>query len=88
MGVGKNERGGLRQSVDKALKGIFPVEKLLAAHIALARIKGKAGDVFQAMESFPIKEEDIRIRDFRLMRSVRTPKGLMYGRIATVSAKK
>lgn len=78
----------LQESVDGLLKPLFKKEKDFKAHITLARVKYPENKKQFAEELKKIKVNDKKaeIKDFRLIKSVLSPKGAIYEDLAVFNS--
>lgn len=74
----------LQKNIDDSLNGLFKKEKNFKAHITLSRVKyieDKKSFVEQ-MKRIKVENKKIEVNDFRLIKSILSPKGVIYENLA------
>ena len=75
----------LQKQIDESLKKLFKNEKDFKAHITLARVRYPSDkkSFVDGIKKIKVESKEIKIKDFRLVKSTLTPQGPVYEDLKT-----
>ena len=86
VGLGPEEKViELQKQIDESLKNLFKNEKDFKAHITLARVRYPSNkkSFVDEIKKIKVEGKEIKIKDFRLVKSTLTPQGPVYEDLET-----